>query len=497
MCDAVLNWCSEALETPRTESNPLSSVPSHSLSELESLTVAQLKSIASELGVNAPSKLKKTVLAQLILDHESAASAQIDNRCSDAELLNALDLVWSLSASNGSPSTVRNAAALLSFLSSAFHPSTAAFAILSSTGVRARHIVDELIKSDTQKDKSSDAWWQNADALSVFEKFREGCLDIKSSLAWEYAVRHSISGSFMCSISVYSNHVTVTRTSHQGDTIAYTHRHEAGPSIEDLDLLFLDSPASEVSSGCDSSLWNSWGIFVNLGREMQSIIESSDHTLASAANAKTVPEKKKWWADRDDTDRRLQGLCRRLQRLIGPVALSMLIPPIREESLCLRIEELALQVSSPLKHEILIAMMHAAPVIGYETLDSYVDCSCIDSLRQIWSDSSHLDLSRWPASLVLPPPLHHFPWESMPALRDCSISRIICPSICLAAAAAHPKSVNTRNAYYVINPSGDLADTQNFFEPWFSSVPGWSGCAGSVPPANEALERISNSHLFM
>ena len=499
LCDAVLQWCSESLGPLDNIVVASTSVASQSLAELESLTAVQLKSRASELGLTVPSKAKKADVAKLIYDHESQREGNVGQRLSHAVIIDALECVWSLSATNGSPSTVRNVASLISLLISTSSPSLAAFAVLSATGVRARHIVDELIKSDASLIKRGDAWWHDANALRVLDIFQRGCSSIALSKGWESIVHESASSSLTCSISAYSNCVTVTRSSAMRDTISYTQRNEAGFSIDDLETLHLGSPTSEATceSRVDSNLWNAWGIFSSLGKEMESTINASDRTLGSSSNAKTISDKKQWWIERDDADRRLQVLCRRLQRLIGPVALSILIPPIQDESFSLQIHSLAFQKHAQLKPEILEAMMHAAPIVGFDALEPYADTACIDGLKTLWSNSSHLELRRWSTVLVLPPPLHHFPWESMPALRNCSISRMICPSVCFAAAAAHPKSVDTRNAYYVINPSGDLADTQAFFEPWFSSVPGWSGCAGSTPPTSEALERISQSHLFM
>jgi hypothetical protein len=496
-CDAVLQWCSESLG-PLDIAVTSTSVALRSLEELESLTAIQLKSKASDLGLTVPSKAKKADVAKLIFDHESARPGNVGDRLSDAVILDALECVWSLCASNGSPSTIRNVAALISPLISHSTPSVAAFAILSATGVRARHIVDELINADALSVSRRDAWWHNSDALRVLDIFQRGYSSIALSAGWESIVHESNPCVLTCSISVYSNTVTVTRSSSKSDTISYTQRNEPGFSIDDLDSLHLDSPSEAAcETSADSSLWNAWGVFSSLGKEMESIIEASDRTLGSSSSAKTISEKKQWWAERDETDRRLQVLCRRLQRLIGPVVLSMLIPPIQDQSFSSQVHMLACNNYARMKPEVLEAMMHAAPIIGFDALEPFVDAACIDALRQLWSNSAHLELGRLSAVLVLPPPLHNFPWESMPALRKCSISRMICPSVCFSAAAAHPKIVDTHNAYYVINPGGDLADTQTFFEPWFSGVPGWLGCAGSTPTANEALERISQSHLFM
>jgi len=94
-------------------------------------------------------------------------------------------------------------------------------------------------------------------------------------------------------------------------------------------------------------------------------------------------------------------------------------------------------------------MMHAAPIIGFEALEPYIDAAALAAVKQLWSHASHLPLPlpRTCGVLVLPPPLHHLPWESMPALRPLPLSRIICPTTCFAAAAVHPRTVDASSTY--------------------------------------------------
>lgn len=86
-----------------------------------------------------------------------------------------------------------------------------------------------------------------------------------------------------------------------------------------------------------------------------------------------------------------------------------------------------------------------------------------------------------PLLLVLSPCLHALPWESMPCLRGRSVSRVLSlPACCGAAAAAFtsgggrssPAALPT-SAFYLLNPSGDLADTQSAFQQLLEAQAGW------------------------
>jgi hypothetical protein len=90
--------------------------------------------------------------------------------------------------------------------------------------------------------------------------------------------------------------------------------------------------------------------------------------------------------------------------------------------------------------------------------------------------------------LILDKHLQMFPLESMPILRSQSVSRLPCLSFLrdrILYTQAHATkdafedfgvcssnvwtdfSVSKRSAYYVLNPGGDLKDTQKEFEPLF------------------------------
>lgn len=56
--------------------------------------------------------------------------------------------------------------------------------------------------------------------------------------------------------------------------------------------------------------------------------------------------------------------------------------------------------------------------------------------------------------------------------------------------------VNPYNTYYVLNPSGDLAKTQEAFEVWFKENIGWEGKVGQVPTIDEYVAGLQKHDLY-
>ncbi|KAG8894550.1 hypothetical protein FRB99_001141, partial [Tulasnella sp. 403] len=117
--------------------------------------------------------------------------------------------------------------------------------------------------------------------------------------------------------------------------------------------------------------------------------------------------------------------------------------------------------------------------------------------------------------LVLDKHLQGLPWESIPALRGRSVSRI--PSISFLldrvemvqhqnkiSRSSHVRPpdrtvVDPTRTFYVLNPSGDLKTTQTTFEATFKTFEssGWRGITGRVPSEEEMLQGLQRSDLFL
>jgi len=126
-----------------------------------------------------------------------------------------------------------------------------------------------------------------------------------------------------------------------------------------------------------------------------------------------------------------------------------------------------------------------------------------------------------------------FPWESIPILRGRAVSRV--PSLPflldqvellrhlptpgqdgMPNSLAHggsngtvsqqptlpicPKrKINTRRVFYILNSSGDLTNTQAFFEPWLATLKdrGWKGIVGRAPTELEMIDALTNYDLVL
>ncbi|KAI9473965.1 MAG: peptidase family C50-domain-containing protein [Benjaminiella poitrasii] len=111
--------------------------------------------------------------------------------------------------------------------------------------------------------------------------------------------------------------------------------------------------------------------------------------------------------------------------------------------------------------------------------------------------------------LILDKHLQMFPIESLPTLRAQSSSRLPCLSFLrdrILYVQAQQRSLTTdwqdlkvskRSAYYVLNPGGDLRDTQRAFEPLFKSVPDWDGVIQTTPMELECRRALESYDVYM
>ncbi|GLI70087.1 hypothetical protein VaNZ11_014863 [Volvox africanus] len=131
--------------------------------------------------------------------------------------------------------------------------------------------------------------------------------------------------------------------------------------------------------------------------------------------------------------------------------------------------------------------------------------------------------------LVLSPALHALPWESIPCCHGNDLYRILNLTTACATAAQlteracasgnfvgqgeglgatgrcgstsasdnNAAPAYTPSAFYVLNPSGDLLDTQRFFKPILEAQPLWEGITGERPCAKTLLAALQSYELFL
>ncbi|KAK1309132.1 hypothetical protein QJS10_CPA09g00164 [Acorus calamus] len=115
---------------------------------------------------------------------------------------------------------------------------------------------------------------------------------------------------------------------------------------------------------------------------------------------------------------------------------------------------------------------------------------------------------RNPLILVLDADVQMLPWENLPVLRKWEVYRM--PSLASVITTLGKSlqeepinvcgvpfpSIDPSDAYYVLNPSGDLSTTQVEFEEWFREKK-WEGKAGNAPTAEELVSALQNHDLFV
>ena len=112
--------------------------------------------------------------------------------------------------------------------------------------------------------------------------------------------------------------------------------------------------------------------------------------------------------------------------------------------------------------------------------------------------------SQGPLLLCLGPQLQSLPLESQPCLIKQPTSRV--PSLLFLASLINLQtpsnfsssiSIDTSRTFYVLNPKGDLINTEKMFKVWFDTEKGWKGVVSREPTANEITVALKDHHMFM
>ncbi|GMI95409.1 EXTRA SPINDLE POLES, RADIALLY SWOLLEN 4, homolog of separase, HOMOLOGY OF SEPARASE 1 [Hibiscus trionum] len=112
-----------------------------------------------------------------------------------------------------------------------------------------------------------------------------------------------------------------------------------------------------------------------------------------------------------------------------------------------------------------------------------------------WEDT----IFREPIILVLDLDVQMLPWESMPILRQQEVYRMpSVGSISMMRSRYHElvPLIDPSDAFYLLNPSGDLKSTQAEFENWFRDQ-NFEGRAGTMPTAEELATALKSHDLYL
>ncbi|XP_010245919.1 PREDICTED: separase isoform X3 [Nelumbo nucifera] len=315
---------------------------------------------------------------------------------------------------------------------------------------------------------------------------------------------------------------------------------------DDDDAIFRRGSISEENGS--SKKWSCpWGYTVvdDVAPLFKSILE--ENYLSSSVSPLDDTQKNRllWWTRRKKLDYRLGKLLRDIEdSWLGPWKCLLL----GEHSECKHLESVLQKLMDDLKHkseddahENLLRVIFGGAVSVSEA-DEYVSqllhkcysgssrccggekCSAFsitcDGIESLSSKAQQLILevasgleckcgNREPVILVLDSEIQMLPWENIPILRKQEVYRM--PSVgsifATLSKSFHPQeqigkvvaafpSIDPLDAFYLLNPSGDLSHTQVEFEDWFKNQK-LKGKAGTAPAAEELMVALKNHDLFI
>ncbi len=121
--------------------------------------------------------------------------------------------------------------------------------------------------------------------------------------------------------------------------------------------------------------------------------------------------------------------------------------------------------------------------------------------------SSSTDTDSMHTILILDKALHSLPWESLPCMDGLAVSRLMSLDCLKERLTAHQHTVpenevaglyiDRDSGTYILNPSGDLKNTQSTFESQLQGLETWEGIVAREPSEEEIRNSLQEKNLFL
>ncbi|XP_067316142.1 separin isoform X2 [Pseudorasbora parva] len=249
----------------------------------------------------------------------------------------------------------------------------------------------------------------------------------------------------------------------------------------------------------------------NRERSVAMLLEEMDGVLKGQKEVSMVAEKSQWWEGRKSLDVRVEKMLEDMEEALG-VWRTLLLPLTSDPELEVQVKcfQKALK-GTKITQDILRVVLSASPLL------SPPDVQCLaegmgqqdkDFLRLLQCSVTKLRGREEPQGhtvLILDKYLQRLPWENIACLKFCSVTRM--PSLHAVLGHSHLKGmdsscvlscgVNPKKVYYVLNPDGNLPDTENRFKEWFTGERAWQGVCGSAPDPDKLHEAVTTRDLYI
>ena len=288
-----------------------------------------------------------------------------------------------------------------------------------------------------------------------------------------------------------------------------------------------------------------------LGR-LRALLEENRTTMKiEACEALTPSETSRWWTQRHEFDSRMRGIIELIEHEWLGAWSGVLAGQVQDERTELSTREYARELvdeladlwiksKRPEAHEhpnavafasLLLQAVHDNEAVGAEQrllagltdLANYIGngraiaaskSAKLDAIakRIMQARANPLTSARHPTLLVLDKELQELPWESLPVLRGHAVCRSPSFELLAMRAWAHAQAADEESVHaarvlrrgaraasvsYVLNPSGDLTQTQQRLEQSFREQQGWSGIVGKVPQAADMIQALASHDVYL
>jgi separase len=274
--------------------------------------------------------------------------------------------------------------------------------------------------------------------------------------------------------------------------------------------------------------------------QLRTILSRSNASMKQDWDFSDKNQMKKWWTIRMKLDQELETLLKDVDRdILGPYAVFLLGEATSRRDLLLErvSESVCAATTAKLAQEVMeqlaLILLHARRFdekdictqiktvllqssSGPSSYEALFEAAELKALARSFKSVGEEELppvsafSPGSVLLVLDGQCQPFPWESLPRFQGQEFYRV--PSLSYVHRAHQGRAssefvdistsvpsceVEWENAYFLLNPSGDLTSTQKCFEKWFTEEQGWPGTSGKAPDSSELLKILSMKDIFL
>ncbi|XP_055068352.2 LOW QUALITY PROTEIN: separin [Misgurnus anguillicaudatus] len=246
-------------------------------------------------------------------------------------------------------------------------------------------------------------------------------------------------------------------------------------------------------------------------RSITMLLEEMDGVLKGQKEVSTVAEKSQWWEGRKALDARVEKMLEDMEEVLG-VWRTLLLPLTSDPELEVQIKRLQQTLKgTKITEDTLKVVLSASPLLSLPDLQSLVegvglyDKDLLKLLRVVVAELKGREEPQGHTVLILDKYLQRLPWENIACLKSRSVTRM--PSLHAVLGHGHLKEmdsscvlssgVNPKKVYYVLNPDGNLPDTEKRFKDWFTGERAWQGVCGTAPDSDKLQEALTTKDLYI